>query len=108
MEGALISSGLRAVKVSVNPPSIATVAEADLAVTVTGIQTTDVLVAVSPSGPSNAGYYVRRAVVSAADTVTVTFRNESTGTVDPAALDMTFVFIPNNGAVAGYPMGYQR
>jgi hypothetical protein len=107
--GALITTGIRAVSVTVDPPSIVTVSESDQAVTVPGIKSGDLVVAVSPGSVSNAGYYIRRAVVSADDTVTITWRNESTGTVDPASLTLTFLFIPlpASGLVA-YPMGYQR
>jgi hypothetical protein len=109
MQGALITSGVRAATVNVNPPSLATTVEGNSDVTVTGIRTGDVIVAVTPNAPTDARYFARRIAVQADDTVRITWANESTGTVDPAAFDMTFVWIPlaSAGAV-GYPMGYQR
>jgi hypothetical protein len=104
MEGALFTKGIRAIKVNVNPPSLATVTESDQDVTVPGVQVGDLILGITPSAPTNPGYYARRVAVQAANTVRISWRNESTGTVDPGALDITFLFLPLGGrALRGKP-----
>ncbi len=108
MEGAFVSTGLRIVVVNVNPPSLATLTEGDSVVTVTGIRTGDVILAVSPEVADDR-YYLKRAAVTADNQVTLSWTNETAGTVDPAALDLTFVFLPlGSVAKVGFPMGYSR
>lgn len=108
MEGAFITSGLRAAVVNVDPSSVNTLTETDQAVTVPGIQVGDILLYVGPL-PADDRYYLRRAAVTAADTVTLSWTNETAGTVNPTAVDLTFVWIPlGSAALRGYPMGYQK
>jgi hypothetical protein len=103
-----VTYGLRVATVSVNPPSLATITEGSVAVTVPGVKSDDVLIAVSPFGVAEDRYILKRAAITAADTVTLEFVNESTGTVDPAALNLTFVWLSKPTVEVGFPMGYPK
>jgi len=70
--------------VSVNPTSLATLAEVDITVTITGVVTTDRVIA-HESDNLEVGLIWKNAYVSAADSVVVTVANISAGTIDGAA-----------------------
>lgn len=105
---ATVTYGLRVATVNVNPPSLATVTEGSNAVTVTGVKSDDILVSVSPWGVADDRYILKRAAITAADTVTLEWANEAGVTADPAALDMTFVWMSKPTVEVGYPIGYQK
>jgi hypothetical protein len=100
---ATIEYGLQIATVNVNPPSLTTGTSGGVNVTVTGVRSDDILIAVSPWGLADDRYILQRAAITAADTVALEWSNESAGTVDPAALDMTFVWIRKPSVEAGFP-----
>lgn len=100
---AKVTYELNVATVNVDPPSILTVAEGSVAVTVAGVKSDDILIAVSPWGVGEDRYILKRAAITADDTVTLEFANETAGTIDPAALDMTFVWLRKPTIETGYP-----
>ena len=100
---AKIKYGLRIATVNVNPPSLATTVEGAVAVTVPGVKSDDILVGVSPFGVAEDRYLLKRAAITGNDTVTLEFVNESAGTLDPAALDITFVWLRKPTVETGFP-----
>lgn len=90
---------LRIIEVAnVNPANLAAGAEADLAVALPAgtIPAADVaysIVVPIPPSTLNAGLYVRKARVSAADEITLTIRNETAGAIDAAAATWTFFLV---------------
>lgn len=82
--GSISISKILAATASLNFPSIASQAQADLTITVTGAAVGDYVVLAEPSAP--AAGLVFNAFVSAANTVTVRATNASAGAVDEAAL----------------------
>jgi hypothetical protein len=93
----LISQGVVEVyTVSFNPASVNAAITAEQAVTVTGVATTDYLLAVRPANGSSltAGTFIAGARISAADTVQITFGNVTAGALDPsAAIDYVFIVL---------------
>lgn len=88
LNGFISGSGATLTKVlsgsaSLNFPSIATTASADLTITVTGAAVGDEVVMALPAAPT-AGI-VFNAFVSAANTVTIRASNITGGSIDPAA-----------------------
>lgn len=81
--------------VSVNPTSLTTLTEVDISVTITGVVTTDKVIA-AMSNDLEAGLIWKNAYVSAADTVVVTVANISSGTIDGAACTGYLTIIKNN------------
>lgn len=75
---------------AVDPASIAAGAVANTAVTVTGVTTSDRIVAIPPND-LEAGLVLQSAWVSAADTVQVRLQNASAGAVDGASKTWTFL-----------------
>lgn len=100
---ATLEYGVQIATVNVNPPSLATTVEGSNAVTVTGVRSDDILIAVSPWGVAEDRYILKRAAITAADTVTLEWANESAGTLDPAALDMVFVWMRKPTVEVGFP-----
>ena len=82
---------LRNFTVSVDLPSINANATADVAITVTGIGTSDRLVEVIPAAALDHGLVVQRIWVSGANTVTARISNLTAGAIDAAAANWTFV-----------------
>lgn len=74
---------------AVNPASAATDTVQDVTITVTGVVTTDKIVAIAPDD-LEAGLVPIKAWVSAADTVKVRILNSSAGTVDGASKTWAF------------------
>lgn len=70
--------------VSVNPPSIAGGAEADVSVTITGAAAGDVVV-LQPPAALTAGLYIVGVAVTATNTVTLRLYNVTGGAIDEAA-----------------------
>lgn len=81
--------------VSVNPTSLATLAEVDMSITITGVVTTDIVTSMV-SNNLEVGLIWKNAYVSAADTVVVTVANISAGTIDGAACTGYLTIIKNN------------
>lgn len=81
--------------VSVNPTSLATLAEVDISVTITGVETTDIVTSMV-SNNLEVGLIWKNAYVSAANTVIVTVANISAGTIDGAACTGYLTIIKNN------------
>lgn len=81
--------------VSVNPTSLTTLTEVDISVTITGVVTTDKVIA-AMSNDLEAGLIWKNAYVSAADTVVVTVANISSGTIDGAACTGYLTIIKDN------------
>ena len=77
--------------VSVNPPSILTGAAGSVAVTITGVAATDIVV-LEPPTDLEAGLCVKGHVVTA-DTVTIYFANHTAGTVDGAAKNWKYKIV---------------
>ena len=82
--GSISISKIAAATASLNFPSIASQAQADLTITVSGAAVGDYVVLDEPAAP--AAGLVFNAFVSAANTVTVRASNISSGAVDEAAL----------------------
>ena len=86
-------------EVSINPASLATGAEGETTVSIAAALPSGVsiaageLVLVQPPSNLEAGLMVKSARISATNTLGVTLRNVSGGTVDGAALTWTF-FLP--------------
>ena len=100
---ALITYGVRIATVSVDPPSLATATEGAVVVTVPDVRSDDILLAVSPFGVAEDRYILKRAAVTGANAITLEFVNESAGTIDPAALNMTFVTLRKPTVETGFP-----
>jgi len=100
---ATITYGFKVATVNVNPPSLATIVEGSNVVTVPGVRANDILLSVSPWGVAEDRYILKRAAITAADTVTLEWVNESIATIDPAALDMTFVWLRKPSVEVGFP-----
>jgi hypothetical protein len=79
--------------VSIDPPSIAAGAVADVAVTVTGAVVGDSVVVNPPTAGLTAGLLVCQARVSAANTVTVRLHNASAGVIDEAAANWAVLVV---------------
>ena len=69
--------------VSINPASVPAESEATETFTVTGLKTTDTVIVNKPT--KTAGLSILDAYVSAADTLSITFRNFTVGAVDAGA-----------------------
>jgi hypothetical protein len=81
---------LRAVAVTFDPASVATITTAEQDVTVKGVLAGDIVVAVNK--PSlTAGLGISNARVKAADTISVQFVNPTAGAVDAAS--ETYIFV---------------
>lgn len=79
--------------ISVNPPSIATLAAAVVTLTITGAVAGDVVVINPGTVGFTAGICLSSPFVSAADTVKVTVINMTAGTLDEAALACDYILI---------------
>lgn len=99
----LARTAIKKYTAAVNPASMATDAVSSLAVTVTGVLATDVLLSIQPAAALEAGLVVQSARVTGADTVTVELSNTSAGTVDGASLSADFYVIRANGAAQEVP-----
>lgn len=89
-------------EVSINAGNLVAGAEADVAVTLPagtfGTVASGALVFVQPPAALEAGIYLRRWWISAANQLTVTLRNETGGAVDPAAATFTVLVLQNKKA----------
>lgn len=88
-------SGVRKVTASVNPASINGGALGTTAVTVAGVVAGDMIV-MEPPAALEAGLVPISAIVTGANTVTVTLYNPTGAPVDGAARDWTFLVIELN------------
>lgn len=100
---ALVTYGFKVATVNVDPPSLGTGVEGSNAVTVPGVKADDILLAVSPWGVGDDHYTLKRAAITALDTVTLEWSNQNAGTINPAALNMTFVWVPKPKDEVGFP-----
>lgn len=75
---------------TLNPASVASATSAEQTFTVSGLTTSDVIIAVSKP-TATAGVGIVNARVSAADTLALTFMNATAGAVDPASETYTIV-----------------
>lgn len=92
-----------AVSVTFNPASVAAATSAEQTVTVSGVKTGDIVIAVNKPS-ATAGVGIVNARVSAADTVALTFMNATAGAVDPASEVYTFVIgRPENSLGSSIP-----
>jgi len=82
--------------VTVNPGSIADEATLDVDVTITGIETGDVLIALQPSADLIADLQQVGIWISAADTATVRLANDSGGALDEPETTWKFAYIKTN------------
>lgn len=73
--------------------SVASATTAEQAVTVTGVASTDICIAVIPASGLNAGLAVTGGRVTAANQVTIRISNSTAGALDPASQNYTFVVI---------------
>lgn len=83
--------GLFYTSVTHDPASLATLTAVDTAVTVAGLLTTDVVVAVIPPAALNAGLSIQSARVTAANTLTYRMYNSTAGALDAASGTWGFV-----------------
>ena len=88
---------------AMNPASMATDGVSSLAVTVTGVASTDVCLQVQAAAALEAGLVVQSARVTSADTITVELSNTSAGTVDGASANADFYVVKANGAMVEIP-----
>jgi hypothetical protein len=88
---------------AMDPANMTTDAVSSLAVTVTGVAATDILLSIQPAAALEAGLVVQSARVTGADTVTVELSNTSAGTVNGASLNADFYVIKANGAAQEVP-----
>lgn len=77
--------------VTYDAASLATLTAVDAAVTVPGVLSTDVIIAVIPPAAWNAGLSVQSARVASANTVTVRIYNSTAGALDAASGTYRFV-----------------
>lgn len=70
--------------ISINPTSLTTLTQVNMTATITGVGANDKVVAFA-SDALETGLIWKQAYVSAADTITVTVANISSGTIDGAA-----------------------
>ena len=96
-------TSLKKYTAALNPASLATDAVNSTAVTVTGVASTDELVAIHPAAALEAGIVIQSARVSATDTITVEVSNTSAGTVDAASANCDFYVRAANGADTEIP-----
>lgn len=75
---------------SFDPASVAANTAVEQSVTVTGVRTTDTILAVAPGAALTAGLSLAQARVTAANTVALTFVNSTGSAIDNAAVDLTF------------------
>jgi hypothetical protein len=85
--------GIRAVTVSVDPPSVAANGEASQNVTVAGLAVGDAILCLQPPAPTNAGLYLRSYTITGANTLQLTWRNETASAIDAAAFNMLIVWV---------------
>jgi hypothetical protein len=76
---------------SSDPASISTLAEGTATLTITGVDSTD-LVFLNPRGLA-AGLIMKKATVTSANNVTVTIFNGTAGSINDAATDYDYVLI---------------
>ena len=82
-------------EVAVNPPDLATLARADVVVALpAGTAAAGDLVFVQPPAALEAGLFVTRAWINAADSLTLTIANYLGGNVNGAALNWTYLVVP--------------
>jgi hypothetical protein len=99
--GATMHEGrMEAVQLSIDVASVAANTTAAQTFTISGLRTTDIVLSVSKPSLS-AGLGICGARVSAADTVSITFNNNTVGAIDPAAEVYTFVIFRPDGTPAG-------
>lgn len=92
-----------AVSVTFNPASVASATSAEQTVTVTGVKSGDIVVAVNKPS-ATAGVGIVNARVSAANTVALTFMNATAGAVDPGSESYTFMIAtPENTLGSSIP-----
>ena len=72
---------VRSYQVTINPTSVSADSESTLTFTVTGLQTSDVVLVNKPSKTTDLS--LLDSFVSAEDTLSLTFRNFSVGAIDP-------------------------
>lgn len=83
--------GIKTGQVSVNPPSIATVSRAAVAVTITGVKVGDKVVFEPPATLNDDLLFVG-ARVTGDDTVTIYIYNPTAGPIDDGALNWDYVW----------------
>jgi hypothetical protein len=83
--------GVFFVDVTLDAASLAAGTAVDTAVTVPGVLSTDVCIAVQTPAAINGGFIAQRAAVTAANTVTVRFFNTTAGALDPASGTYRFI-----------------
>ena len=74
-----------------NPTAVGAANTSEQTFTVTGVSTTDYVMAVKPT--HTAGLIIGNTRVSAADTVAITFGNLTAGSIDPPSETYTFLVI---------------
>jgi hypothetical protein len=91
------SIDIREATVTFDPASIAASTTVEQTVTVTGLKTDDIILAIiKPT--LTAGIAVGQGRVSTADTLAITYINASVGVVDPASEEYTVIYIKNSRA----------
>lgn len=78
--------------IAVDAPSLAAGAEGNADVTITGIDTTDLVFVQAPSTLA-ADLFVKGASVTATDTVRIVLGNEGAGVVDGASVDFSYMIV---------------